>query len=97
MLSPSTENSNMHLYMKLYEYMFNCILFCIISCFMGGMAIFKKYAFILALYIFICFLKFEIMLTLDWFLYLLVLIFHVQITLLEFYCLMSLINSFVDL
>ena len=50
----------MHLYIKLYVYMFNCILFCIFSCFIGDRAKFNKYAFILALYMFICLLKFEI-------------------------------------
>ena len=39
----------------------NSILFCIFSCFIGDSTKFNKYAFILALYMFIHLLKFKIM------------------------------------
>ena len=54
-------NNNTCLYVKLYVYMFNCISFCSFSCYIGDRAEFNKYTFILALYIFICLLKCEIM------------------------------------
>ena len=38
----------------------NCILFCIFSCFIGGRAKFNNSVFILALCMFICLLKFDI-------------------------------------
>ena len=50
-------------FMFVYQFTFvlyNCILFCIFSCFFGGRVKFDKFVYILALCMFICLCKFEI-------------------------------------
>ena len=50
----------MQLYIRFALYSSHCILFCIFSCFYLGRAKFNKYEFILALCMFTCLCKFEI-------------------------------------
>ena len=49
-----------HLYIDLHLYLYNCILFYVFSCFYWGRAKFNKFDCILALFMFICLCKFEI-------------------------------------
>ena len=60
LLSPSAGGNNLHLYIDVHLYVSNCILFCIFSCFYWCRATFNKSDCILALYMFICLCKFEI-------------------------------------
>ena len=60
LLFPSPGGNNLHLYIDLHLYLSNCILFCNLSYFYWGRAKFNKSSIILALYIFICSCKFEI-------------------------------------
>ena len=57
---PCKGGNNLHLYIDLHLYLYNCILFSIFSCFYWGRAKFNKFGWILALCIFICLCKFEI-------------------------------------
>ena len=60
MLSPSPQGNNLHLYINLHLYLDNCISFCIFSHFYWGRAKFNKFDCILALCMFICLCKLEI-------------------------------------
>ena len=59
LLSPSP-GAIICLYTDLHLYLYNCILFCIFSCFYWGWAKFNKFDCILALCMFNCLCKFEI-------------------------------------
>ena len=60
LLSLNPGGNNLHLYLNLHKYLYNCILFCIFSCSYWGRAKFNKFVCILALCMFICLYKFEI-------------------------------------
>ena len=57
---PRMGGNNLHFYINLHLYLYNCILFCVFSCFYWGRAKFNKCDCILALCMFICLCKFEI-------------------------------------
>ena len=59
-MSPSAGGNNLCLYSNLPMYLYDCILFCIFNSFYWGRAKFNKFDCILALCMFICLYKFEI-------------------------------------
>ena len=60
LVSPSAGGNNLCLYSNLPMYLYDCILFCIFNSFYWGRAKFNKFDCILALCMFICLYKFEI-------------------------------------